>query len=591
MDLGKVLGGAGSSSENNIKESSSSAFNKVSRPKRKKQKISISKANSKRRFKDPGSPLPPKVKKRVLDDNSPNERHFRNNLLSRFSSMDSEFDLEGETEENNNNSSSSTNFDNENNKLSFDLRKMSRNDLEAKIIELDRKLKLAQDGNQLSSPGGKVPKQKAQLSPAIHSVQSHHAVRKTRLGRCSSFSTQEKLRKITVPTSNAFVDKMLNMFRPGGHPREYFSSLGFANNFITLCSKVGQVLEKEPRVIDIQSPVYVFGDIHGNFDDLKWFSEHVWPLGMRLTAGTFLFLGDFVDRGDYGIEILAYLFAMKLQQNTKLYMLRGNHETRAVNGWEEYYKERSFLAQCKNRFGEKKGECVWEIANRVFDRMPLASIIDNSIFCVHGGIPKPLNPSYGGRVQAIRNLPCPIDVQPPIEDHTTPSNDLAFTLLWADPASPQQEHFGMLDSKSGFGESQRGGGTIIFGTKAVEQFLQKNNFTFIVRAHEATQMGVNVTKNAKVLTVFSTSKDHGCGMDARCGCLLVDGEKLLAINRSSQYSATPRPTVNNSHADLYGKLSSSHTSKRPRSISEEVTDEINEESGGEDDDDDEKDEH
>lgn len=57
----------------------------------------------------------------------------------------------------------------------------------------------------------------------------------------------------------------------------------------------------------------------------------MWPLGMHLTPGTFLFLGDYVDRGLYGIEILTYIFAQKVMLPEKVFLLRGNHEVKAVN--------------------------------------------------------------------------------------------------------------------------------------------------------------------------------------------------------------------------------------------------------------------
>ena len=101
----------------------------------------------------------------------------------------------------------------------------------------------------------------------------------------------------------------------------------------------------------LESPAYVFGDTHGNLEDLHFFSDHIWKLGVSLTAGQLLFLGDYVDRGLSSLEVVAYLLALKCLEPQKVWLLRGNHETRDVNGWEEHYGDRSFLAQCKNRLG------------------------------------------------------------------------------------------------------------------------------------------------------------------------------------------------------------------------------------------------
>jgi hypothetical protein len=53
----------------------------------------------------------------------------------------------------------------------------------------------------------------------------------------------------------------------------------------------------EPAVLQLQQPCHIFGDIHGNFSDLKYFESLLWPLGVAYSAGTFLWLGDYVDRG------------------------------------------------------------------------------------------------------------------------------------------------------------------------------------------------------------------------------------------------------------------------------------------------------
>ena len=265
------------------------------------------------------------------------------------------------------------------------------------------------NNNGNGAGNGAANSKSAHLSPAMYTVHSHHGVRKLRLGRTASISTQMELNQLPTDRHEDYVDKISSMFRQGQALASYFESALFADNLIELCKRVALILEKEKRLLELRSPVYVFGDLHGNVDDLKFFSEHVWPLGMPLTAGTFLFLGDYVDRGQGGLEVVAYLFAQKVQVPEKIFLLRGNHETRAVNGWEEYYRGGSFLWQCKKRFGNTKGTQVWDICNQVFDRMPFAAIVDKSVFCVHGGIPRPtgVTPEEDNRLEDIRRIPCP----------------------------------------------------------------------------------------------------------------------------------------------------------------------------------------
>ena len=200
--------------------------------------------------------------------------------------------------------------------------------------------------------------------------------------------SQNVLNAIPDEVEDSLALRIVEMFKDPNKHLSYLKSEQFAMDILTMASRVRPVLEDEPRCIFLQSPCYVFGDIHGNLEDLHFFSDNIWRLGMSLTAGNFLFLGDYVDRGLSCLEVVAYLFAMKLLLPHKVFLLRGNHETRDVNGWEEHYGERSYIHQCRERFGEEVGYRVWEETNQVFDRIPLSAVIDQDIFCVHGGIPR-----------------------------------------------------------------------------------------------------------------------------------------------------------------------------------------------------------
>lgn len=216
------------------------------------------------------------------------------------------------------------------------------------------------------------------------------------------------------------------------------------------------------------------------------------------------------------------------------------------------------------------GEQVWEAVNQVFDRLPLAGVIDNDIFCVHGGFPRPVKgKEMAARIEDILSIPRVAGISPTydhesrisqqvgklyVEGHPLkPSKctlaycltypllpllsflflQLASDCVWSDPALEDMEDGDL--NEQGFGESLRGGGAVCFGNKAVDNFLAINQFSYIVRAHEAHAEGVGLSKGARVFTVFSTSKDHGQGAGAVAGCILVDGDAIRVINRSAKY--------------------------------------------------------
>lgn len=424
---------------------------------------------------------------------------------------------------------------------------------DAKIAQLEKEVvglqnKISTLGKEQAIVSGGQRKGKKGLTPYGNTVRvstskcsakrRQMVAERNRMGRNASISTQAVLNSLPDETSakQALINRIQDMFRSPNEHVDYLKSAQFAKDLLKLNKKVKTILEDEPRCVFLQSPAYVFGDIHGNLEDLHFFSDNVWNLGMALTAGNFVFLGDYVDRGMSCLEVVAYLLSMKLMLPQKVFLLRGNHETRDVNGWEEHYGNRSFIYQCRERFGDEIGYKVWEMTNSTFDRMPLAAVIDQDIFCVHGGIPRPISDSSveGGRIKDILNVSKVAGINPPYEHEVDDYQQVASDCIWSDPASEDQENHN-VDRKSGYGDSLRGGGAICFGHQAVTNFLQQQGFSYIMRAHEAHAEGVAVSKGARVFTVFSTSKDHNQGNNAMAGCILIDFEKMQVINRSPAY--------------------------------------------------------
>jgi len=384
--------------------------------------------------------------------------------------------------------------------------------------------------SSLNSSGS--PRSPHTVNPAMHIVGTDGRARKSSMvakqGRRMSLSTSGVLGDMSCVTCLApIAARIAQAFRDPEKVASYVNSATFANDIISLCKKVTPIFEAEDRCLRLQAPVYVFGDVHGNLTDLRFFQENVWRLGMELTGGKFVFLGDYVDRGLLGLEVVAYMFSQKAALPHKVFMLRGNHETRSVNGDESWYGQKSFFYQCKSRFGFSLGQEVYEEVNKVFDRLPLACLIDGDIFCVHGGIPRPI-PGMT-EIEAIETVPHCFD---PDASEDGQLVQIVTDCVWSDPATKLQEQ--ELDEE-GFGESLRGEDAVCFGTPAIDAFLGRNELSYILRAHTSLTEGIDISKGCRVFTIFSTSKDHGGGPDATCGCVLIDGEQLLVINRTPNY--------------------------------------------------------
>ncbi|GMM55949.1 putative serine/threonine-protein kinase [Maudiozyma humilis] len=266
-----------------------------------------------------------------------------------------------------------------------------------------------------------------------------------------------------------------------------------------LCFKFKELLIKESNVIHIQTPVTIVGDMHGQFHDML----EMFSIGGRVPDTNYLFLGDYVDRGLYSIETIMLLIVLKLRYPSRIHLLRGNHESRQIT------QSYGFYTECLNKYGS--GSRVWQYLTDVFDYLVLCCIIDNELFCVHGG----LSPN----VQTIDQIRI-ID-----RFREIPHDGAMADLVWSDP---EESNVGNLEggidpsnpdeffkkTSNHFQVSPRGAG-YTFGRSVVEKFLECNGMSRIYRAHQLCNEGYQVYFDGLVTTVWSAPNYcYRCGNKA-----------------------------------------------------------------------------
>ncbi|KMZ79723.1 serine/threonine protein phosphatase PP5 [Plasmodium vivax India VII] len=209
----------------------------------------------------------------------------------------------------------------------------------------------------------------------------------------------------------------------------------------------------------------ICGDIHGQFYDLL----NIMKInGYPSETNSYLFNGDFVDRGSFSVEVIIFLFLAKLTFPHNVHLTRGNHETDNMN------KLYGFLGELQEKYDEK----MHVLFSDSFKFLPLAYVLNDTIFICHGGIPSKTDTTLEDIEKIDRN--------------TEPMDEGIMTdLLWSDP----NEEKGFKPSKRGIGFS--------FGTDITESFLKRNNLSLIIRSHEVRDEGYSIEQNGMLYTVFS----------------------------------------------------------------------------------------
>lgn len=300
------------------------------------------------------------------------------------------------------------------------------------------------------------------------------------------------------------------------------------NLLIELCSNAKHIFEKESNILDIKGDIIIVGDIHGSLHDLLRILKFIQENNSKA-----LFLGDYVDRGNFSLECITLLFALKVMYPEKYYLIRGNHEFDAICSQYgfldeiiDYHnpkkvKEDSSLSQLNEIINSdqflfddddedkivendtyiscnrcdiyysnhndmdcyKYSQKLYDAFIKAFSYLPISAIVNKTNFCIHGG----LSPSLNTVSQIQKNI-CR-----PISDFE--ENKLLSDIVWSDPVN---------SSSFLFSDNTRGGG-YFYNQKAALDFLKKNSLSRMIRAHECVKHGSQTHFLDKCITVFSAS--------------------------------------------------------------------------------------
>jgi len=215
-------------------------------------------------------------------------------------------------------------------------------------------------------------------------------------------------------------------------------------------------------------------DLHGDLNALQLALQK----RSDLNCDTVILLGDYIDRGP--LEVLERLFSLKMEEPDNIILLRGNHELRETNRFEGLFRDLDH------------NEDLYARLNQVFDTMPVAAVISDKIFCVHGGIPGPVK----------------------LSDITKSG---VYPYVWNDPSE-----------EDGINISSRGLGMRTFGEDVLVEFLRLNGLERMIRGHSVVENGYRWWFGGKLLSLFSAF-DHG-GTGNGAAVAVVEGNGIELYN-------------------------------------------------------------
>lgn len=275
---------------------------------------------------------------------------------------------------------------------------------------------------------------------------------------------------------------------------------------LKVISDAAKVLASRPVVHFISTPsngqIVVVGDLHGQLKDLFYIMH---TQGFPSPSKFFIFNGDFVDRGPYGVEVLLYVYTLLCAFPQYVFLNRGNHEDYKTNC------EYGFQEEVQAKYDDFASDMMDAMA-KSFKVMPIITVVDKRIAVLHGGIPRDtVTLERIGNIGKVRDVPT---VEQQDQDE-----EILCDILWSDPVERyKSRQLGLRHQGDHWRSSSRGCGIEFLSAHTVA-FLELNQLELVVRSHEVVPGGYEVRHEGRCATVFSAS-DY-CGVSGNRGAIAV----------------------------------------------------------------------
>uniref|UniRef100_A0A674B076 Serine/threonine-protein phosphatase n=1 Tax=Salmo trutta TaxID=8032 RepID=A0A674B076_SALTR len=274
---------------------------------------------------------------------------------------------------------------------------------------------------------------------------------------------------------------------------------------LQLLHQTKKLLKQMPNIIHLSTPyakeITICGDLHGRLDDLLLI---FYKNGLPSAETPYVFNGDFVDRGKKSVEIIILLFAYLLLYPDHMTLNRGNHEDHIMNLRYGFTKE--VMQKYKTH-----GRDILLLVQDVFSLLPIATVIDNKVLIVHGGISDMTDLDF---LSSIERHKVKTDCNPTCT---------VVDLLWSDPKS-----------QPGCSPNTFRGGGSYFGPDVTRRLLERHGMTLLIRSHECKQEGYELCHDGQVITIFSASNYYEEGSNR--GAYIKLGREL--VPRFFQYQVS-----------------------------------------------------